>query len=69
MRLIKLEQNYRSHGYILDAANALIKQNQSRLGKNLWTSDGKGEPVRGFAAPSDIDEAGIRRRHREGSRR
>jgi len=57
VRLIKLEQNYRSHGNILDAANALIRQNRTRLGKNLWTADGKGEPVRGFAAPSDIDEA------------
>ena len=55
--LIKLEQNYRSHGNILDAANALIKHNQTRLGKNLWTSDDKGEPVRALAAPSDIDEA------------
>ena len=55
--LIKLEQNYRSHGNILDAANALIKHNQTRLGKNLWTSDDKGEPVRALAAPSDLDEA------------
>ncbi len=55
--LIKLERNYRSHGHILDAANVLIRHNQTRLGKNLWTSEGKGEPVRGFAAPSDIDEA------------
>jgi DNA helicase-2/ATP-dependent DNA helicase PcrA len=55
--LVKLEQNYRSHGHILDVANVLIKHNQTRLGKNLWTSEGKGEPVRGFAAPSDIDEA------------
>ena len=52
-----LEQNYRSHGHILDAANALIRHNQARLGKNLWTSEGKGEPVRAFAAPSDHDEA------------
>ncbi len=59
VRLIKLEQNYRSHGNILDAANALIRQNKSRLGKNLWTADGKGEPVRAFAAPSDFDEAGF----------
>jgi DNA helicase-2/ATP-dependent DNA helicase PcrA len=59
VKLIKLEQNYRSHGNILDAANALIKHNQSRLGKNLWTSDGRGEPVRGFAAPTDNDEAGF----------
>jgi DNA helicase-2/ATP-dependent DNA helicase PcrA len=57
VRLIKLEQNYRSHGHILDAANALIKHNQMRLGKNLWTSEGKGESVRAFAAPSDLDEA------------
>jgi ATP-dependent DNA helicase UvrD/PcrA len=57
VKLIKLEQNYRSHGHILDAANALIRNNQARLGKNLWTNDGKGEPVRAFAAPSDRDEA------------
>lgn len=57
VRLIKLEQNYRSHGAILDAANALIKHNQSRLGKNLWTDEGRGELVRVFCAPSDLDEA------------
>ena len=57
VKLIKLEQNYRSHGCILDAANALIRNNASRLGKNLWTSEGRGEPVRVFNAPSDIDEA------------
>jgi len=57
VHLIKLEQNYRSHGHILDAANALIKHNAARLGKNLWTSEGHGEPVRAFAAPSDRDEA------------
>ena len=57
VHLVKLEQNYRSHGHILDAANALIKNNQARLGKNLWTNEGKGEPVRAFAAPSDLDEA------------
>ena len=57
VRLVKLEQNYRSHGHILDAANALIKHNATRLGKNLWTSEGKGEPVRVFNAPSDLDEA------------
>ena len=57
VKLIKLEQNYRSHGQILDAANALIRHNQSRLGKNLWTADGQGEPVRAFAAPSDVEEA------------
>jgi DNA helicase II / ATP-dependent DNA helicase PcrA len=57
VHLIKLEQNYRSHGTILDAANALIRNNASRLGKNLWTSEGRGEPVRAFSAPSDLDEA------------
>ena len=57
VRLIKLEQNYRSHGHILDAANALIRHNRARLGKELWTSESKGEPVRAFAAPSDLDEA------------
>jgi DNA helicase-2/ATP-dependent DNA helicase PcrA len=57
VRLIKLEQNYRSHGNILDAANALIRQNRTRLGKNLWTADGKGEPIRALNAPSDLDEA------------
>ena len=57
VKLIKLEQNYRSHGHILDAANALIRHNATRLGKELWTADARGEPVRAFAAPSDIDEA------------
>jgi DNA helicase-2/ATP-dependent DNA helicase PcrA len=57
VRLIKLERNYRSHGHILDAANALIRNNASRLGKNLWTSEGKGEPVRAFVAGTDLDEA------------
>ncbi len=57
VRIIKLEQNYRSHGHILDAANALIRNNPTRLGKNLWTADAKGDPVRAVACPSDIDEA------------
>ena len=56
-RVIRLEQNYRSHGNILDAANALIANNRNRLGKNLWTSAGKGEPVRVFESESDADEA------------
>jgi len=54
--LIKLEQNYRSHGNILDAANALIKNNGQRLGKNLWTDAGHGEPVRVFESQTDLDE-------------
>jgi DNA helicase-2/ATP-dependent DNA helicase PcrA len=57
VRLVKLEQNYRSQGNILDLANALIRHNQTRLGKNLWTSEGRGEPVRALVAPSDGDEA------------
>ena len=56
-RVIKLEQNYRSHGHILDAANALIGHNRRRLGKNLWTAATKGEPLRVFEAPTDFDEA------------
>ena len=55
--VIRLEQNYRSHGNILDAANALIRQNSDRLGKNLWTADGAGEPIRVFEGFSDVDEA------------
>ena len=56
-RVIRLEQNYRSHGNILDAANAIIKHNEARLGKNLWTDAGSGEPIRVFEAMSDLDEA------------
>ena len=56
-RVIKLEQNYRSHGNILTAANTLIAQNAHRLGKNLWTAEGEGEPIRVFDAYSDQDEA------------
>jgi len=55
--IIRLEQNYRSHGNILAAANAIIKHNRERLGKNLWTDAGDGEPIRAFEAYSDIDEA------------
>jgi DNA helicase-2/ATP-dependent DNA helicase PcrA len=55
--VIRLEQNYRSHGNILDAANALIKQNSGRLGKNLWTEAGAGEPIRVFEGYTDIAEA------------
>ncbi len=55
--VIKLEQNYRSQGNILDAANAVIQQNKERLGKNLWTEAGSGEPVRIYAGSSDNEEA------------
>ena len=43
--IIRLEQNYRSYGHILNSANALIKHNPKRLGKALWTERGEGEPV------------------------
>jgi DNA helicase-2/ATP-dependent DNA helicase PcrA len=55
--LIKLEQNYRSHAHILDAANALISNNSKRLGKNLRTDAGHGEPIRIYEASSDLQEA------------
>ena len=55
--LIRLEQNYRSHGNILDAANAIIKNNPQRLGKNLWTEAGPGSPIRIHESISDGDEA------------
>ena len=55
--IVKLEENYRSHSNILDAANAIIAHNNNRLGKNLWTSAGAGEPVRVYDAYNDTDEA------------
>ncbi len=69
--VIKLEQNYRSHGNILDAANALIQHNRSRLGKNLWTAESGGEQLRVYEAATDVDEAAfivdeIRQLHSEG---
>src|SRR5690554_3829846 len=55
--VIRLEQNYRSYGHILDSANALIAHNTGRLGKNLWTEQGEGEPVRVVEQASDLLEA------------
>lgn len=55
--VIRLEQNYRSYGNILDAANAIIRNNSGRLGKNLWTERGAGEPLRIFEAITDGEEA------------
>ena len=55
--LIKLEQNYRSNGNILNCANALIEHNTRRLGKNLWTEAGDGEPVRIYESMTDGQEA------------
>jgi DNA helicase-2/ATP-dependent DNA helicase PcrA len=56
-RIVRLEQNYRSSGNILSAANALIANNPTRLGKSLWTEDGAGEPIRRYAAFNEVDEA------------
>ena len=55
--LYKLEQNYRSSAAILEAANALIANNSTRLGKELWTSGERGEPVRVYCAYNERDEA------------
>jgi len=55
--LIRLEQNYRSTGTILKAANGLIDQNQGRLGKELWTTSGDGEPISLYPGFNEIDEA------------
>ena len=54
---VKLEQNYRSVGNILAAANAVIENNDERLGKNLRTDAEAGDKIRFFSAPSDFDEA------------
>ena len=54
---IRLEQNYRSQGNILDAANYLISNNSDRLGKNLWTQSGKGDLIRVFKAGDEAEEA------------
>ena len=55
--VVRLEQNYRSTGTILRTANGLIHKNAERLGKNLWTQAGEGEPVRVYAGYNDLDEA------------
>ncbi|MBQ0083459.1 MAG: UvrD-helicase domain-containing protein [Clostridiales bacterium] len=56
-KVIRLEQNYRSSGHILDAANAVIKHNKGRKGKNLWTSAGSGEKITVYTALDEKDEA------------
>jgi DNA helicase-2/ATP-dependent DNA helicase PcrA len=70
-QVIKLERNYRSYGNILDAANALISHNERRLGKNLRTEAGPGEPVRIYESTSDYAEAQwfvdeVQQLHRDG---
>ena len=57
VQTIRLEQNYRSTAGILKAANALIANNQGRLGKELWTEDADGEPISLYAAFNEYDEA------------
>lgn len=54
---VRLEQNYRSTGTILNAANAIIAHNSERLGKNLWTDGNDGEPIRLYNAYNERDEA------------
>nr|WP_326166383.1 UvrD-helicase domain-containing protein [uncultured Oscillibacter sp.] len=56
-RVIRLEQNYRSTQHILDAANAVIRNNTGRKGKTLWTENGSGEPVAVRTVLSESDEA------------
>jgi DNA helicase-2/ATP-dependent DNA helicase PcrA len=55
--VIRLEENYRSNSLILDGANGLVLHNKERLGKNLWTRKGKGEPILILDAENEIDEA------------
>ena len=54
---LRLEQNYRSSANILNAANAVIVHNPDRLGKQLWTDSGEGDPIDLYAAYNEIDEA------------
>ena len=56
-KTVRLEQNYRSTTRILDAANAVIENNDTRLGKNLWTAGEEGEPVKLYTAYDERDEA------------
>jgi DNA helicase-2/ATP-dependent DNA helicase PcrA len=56
-RIIRLEQNYRSTGTILKAANALIDNNKGRMGKKLWTQSADGEPITYYLAYNERDEA------------
>ena len=57
VQTIKLEQNYRSTATILDAANAVIANNEDRMGKKLWTAGDKGQPITLYAAFNEQDEA------------
>ncbi len=57
VQTVRLEQNYRSTQPILDVANHIIRSNQNRLGKNMWTERKTGEPVELFSAYNDREEA------------
>jgi len=56
-KVIRLEQNYRSTQVILNAANAVIRKNQGRMGKELWTENSSGEQIKVFSAQTEKDEA------------
>ena len=56
VKVVRLEQNYRSTGHILRAANAVIEHNTSRLGKKLWTAGFEGDKISVYAAFNEIDE-------------
>jgi DNA helicase II / ATP-dependent DNA helicase PcrA len=56
-KVVRLEQNYRSTGTILKAANSIIAHNHGRLGKKLWTAGSDGEPIHLYAAYNDLEEA------------
>lgn len=56
-KVIRLEENYRSTSHILDAANCVIKNNQGRKGKTLWTKNGEGEKIEHYEADNEHDEA------------
>ena len=57
LRVMRLEQNYRSTGTILNAANTLIAHNSGRMGKNLWTDGADGDAIAVYAAFNELDEA------------
>ncbi len=67
-KLIKLEQNYRSTGTILEAANEVIKNNEERLEKNLYSNKGKGEKISLFEAQDDFGESRFIAKQIENSR-
>lgn len=56
-QMIKLEQNYRSTGHIVDVANRIISHNETQLKKKVWTANPLGEPVQVFKAMSDMEES------------